>query len=109
MIRQENPNFVASIYAPNPKEVTYWIDLTASSDGQVIKCFINNEWLPVNDNLNNEQNSKITELQNRCAALESTKANKSTTLQGYGITDAYTKQETIDLINSKIAELTNNS
>lgn len=33
MIRQEKPNFVASKYAPNPKEVTYWIDLTASSDG----------------------------------------------------------------------------
>lgn len=129
MIRQENPNFVASIYAPNPKEVTYWIDLTASSDGQVIKCFIDDKWLPVNDNLNNEQNSKIIELQKRCAVLESTKvdkeeydqfvtesiaahnnlngnkADKSTTLQGYGITDAYTKEETINQINTKVAEL----
>ena len=28
MIKQENPNFVASFYAPNPMEVTYWIDLS---------------------------------------------------------------------------------
>jgi hypothetical protein len=27
MIRQENINFVASKYAPNPTEVAYWIDL----------------------------------------------------------------------------------
>lgn len=27
MIKQENPNFLASVYAPNPMEVTYWIDL----------------------------------------------------------------------------------
>jgi len=33
MIRRENPNFVASIYAPNPKEVSYWIDLTEGPDG----------------------------------------------------------------------------
>lgn len=37
MIRRENPNFVASIYAPNPKEVTYWIDLTEGPDGGIIK------------------------------------------------------------------------
>ena len=28
MIRQENINFVASKYAPNPTEVAYWIDLS---------------------------------------------------------------------------------
>lgn len=129
MIRQEKPNFVASLYAPNPKEVTYWIDLATSSDGQVIKCYVDNKWVPVNDNLNNEQNSKITELQNRCTVLENTKVNqedydqfvtesvaahnalnsnkadRSTTLQGYGITDAYTKEETIDQIDTKVAEL----
>ena len=33
MIKQENPNFLASFYAPNPMEVTYWIDL--SEDAKV--------------------------------------------------------------------------
>lgn len=28
MIKQENPNFLASFYVPNPMEVTYWIDLS---------------------------------------------------------------------------------
>lgn len=31
MIRQENINFVASKYAPNPTEVAYWIDLSTDS------------------------------------------------------------------------------
>lgn len=129
MIRQEKPNFVASLYAPNPKEVTYWIDLATSSDGQVIKCYVDNKWVPVNDNLNNIQNSEIVKLQNRCTVLETTKvdkeeydqfvtesvaahnalngnkADRSTTLQGYGITDAYTKEETNSQINTKVAEL----
>lgn len=29
MTKQENPNFKASRFAPNPQEVAYWIDLTA--------------------------------------------------------------------------------
>lgn len=37
MIKQENPNFVASFYAPNPMEVTYWIDLSTDANGNVIK------------------------------------------------------------------------
>ena len=43
MIRRENPNFMASLYAPNPKEVSYWIDLTESPDGQIIKTFVDNK------------------------------------------------------------------
>ena len=29
MTKQENSNFKASRFAPNPQEVAYWIDLTA--------------------------------------------------------------------------------
>lgn len=39
MIKQENPNFVASFYAPNPMEVTYWIDLSTDANGNVIKSY----------------------------------------------------------------------
>lgn len=48
MIKQENPNFLASVYAPNPMEVTYWIDLSTDANGNVIKSYTGNDWLPVN-------------------------------------------------------------
>lgn len=129
MIRQEKPNFVASRYAPNPQEVTYWIDLTASSDGQIIKCYVNNKWVPINDNKNEDQDADIKALENRCTSLETNKvdkteynqfvtdsieahnnlstnkANKATTLSGYGITDAYTKTQTDAQIDTKVSEL----
>lgn len=129
MIRQEKPNFVASRYAPNPKEVTYWVDLTASSDGQIIKCYVDNKWILVNEDKNDEQDADIKSLENRCTNLENNKvdkevydkfvsesvaahnslndnkANKSTTLSGYGITDAYTKTQTNNQIDTKVAAL----
>lgn len=39
MTKQENPNFKASRFAPNPQEVAYWIDLTADPNGGVIKTY----------------------------------------------------------------------
>lgn len=101
MIRRENPNFVASIYAPNPKEVTYWIDLTEGPDGQIIKSYVNNEWVKVNQNENEQQTVDIAQLRQDVNNLATTKADKATTLSGYGITDAYTKTEVDGKINSK--------
>jgi hypothetical protein len=54
MIRQENINFVASKYAPNPTEVTYWIDLSADSSGNVIKSNTNGMWIPINNSDNTD-------------------------------------------------------
>lgn len=101
MIRRENPNFVASRYAPNPKEVSYWIDLTESPDGQIIKTFVDNKWVKVNEDKNDEQDADITQLRQDVNTLATTKADKATTLSGYGITDAYTKTEVDGKINSK--------
>lgn len=101
MIRRENPNFVASIYAPNPKEVTYWIDLTEGPDGQIIKSYVNNEWVKVNQDKNDEQDADLTQLRQDVNNLATTKADKATTLSGYGITDAYTKTQVDGKINSK--------
>ena len=103
MIRRENHNFVASIYAPNPKEVTYWIDLTEGPDGQIIKSYVNNEWVKVNQDKNDEQDVDITQLRQDVNTLATTKADKATTLSGYGITDAYTKTEVDGKINAKVA------
>lgn len=48
MVKQENPNFIASKYAPNPKEVSYWIDLATDSTGNVIKSYSPDlkKWIP---------------------------------------------------------------
>ena len=49
MIRQENPNFKASRFAPNPLEVAYWIDLTADPNGGIIKTYNGSDWYPINE------------------------------------------------------------
>lgn len=129
MIKQENPNFVASFYAPNPMEVTYWIDLSTDANGNVIKSFDGKQWIPTNYKENTDQSERIDELDASLASeisrakskeqqlenaindvdnthstdiqevresineLDSSKADKATTLAGYGITDAYTKTQ----------------
>ena len=123
MIKQENPNFLASVYAPNPMEVTYWIDLSTDANGNVIKSYTGNDWLPVNYFTNTDQSVEIKKLKqeiadevNRAKQAEQKltndlngKANKSTTLAGYGINDAYTKLETdakaIEIAQAECAKL----
>lgn len=50
------------------------------------------------NNLTNKVNANTETIEN----LDTTKANKSTTLAGYGITDAYTKTQTDKLLNNKV-------
>lgn len=115
MLTREKPTFRASRIAPNPKEVTYWIDLTEGPDGQVIKTWNGKEWIIVNKDLNDDQSEAIEQLQSDVQDLEDSKADKATTLAGYGITDAYTKSEvytqsqTNSQIDSKIAALVNSA
>lgn len=61
MIKQENPNFLASVYAPNPMEVTYWIDLSEDANGNVIKTYDGKKWIPINniEHLLNIINEKV--------------------------------------------------
>lgn len=76
MIHRETPSFKASLYAPNPKEVSYWVDLKEGPDGQVIKTFDGKEWVRVNDILNDDQYNEIAKLKERCTNLEQTKLDK---------------------------------
>lgn len=64
MIKQENPNFLASVYAPNPMEVTYWIDLSEDANGNVIKTYDGKKWIPINNKEDNTHNSQIEHLLN---------------------------------------------
>lgn len=77
MIKQENPNFLASVYAPNPMEVTHWIDLSEDANGNVIKTYDGKKWIPINN---------IEHLLN----IINEKANKK---------DVYTIAQTNDAIN----------
>ena len=108
MIRQENINFVASKYAPNPTEVAYWIDLSADSSGNVIKSNTNGMWIPIN-NINNSDNTDQTEQINQIKSnlnaeiSRATQAeqNLATTLATKADSGAvYTKQETTDIVNA---------
>lgn len=64
MVKQENPNFIASKYAPNPKEVSYWIDLATDSTGNVIKSYSPDlkKWIPLNRDANVDQWTHIKEV-----------------------------------------------
>lgn len=117
MTRQENPNFVASKYAPNPKEVSYWIDLSSDTTGNVIKSFDGKQWIPTNYKENTDQSERIDELDASLASeisrakskeqqlenainevresineLDSSKADRATT---------YTKSEVDTKLNAK--------
>ena len=107
MIKQENPNFVASFYAPNPMEVAYWIDLSTDANGNVIKSYTDNDWLPVNYFANTDAPETLNTLDKIAAALGNdpnfattmtnqlgTKANK---------TEVYTKSETDNKVNTAVA------
>lgn len=101
MIKSEKINFLAKKVAPNPYEVTYWIDLTADSNGSIIKTWNGEQWIPINSR-DAEQDEKLNQLQSQISTISSQKANKSTTLSGYGITDAYTKTQVNDLLDDKV-------
>ena len=123
MIKQENLNFVACFSAPNPMEVTYWFHISTDVNVNVIKSYTGNDWLPVNYFTNTDQSVEIKKLKqeiadevNRAKRAEQKltndlngKANKSTTLAGYGINDAYTKLETdakaIEIAQAECARL----
>ena len=64
MVKQENPNFIASKYAPNPKEVSYRIDLATDSTGNVIKSYSPDlkKWIPLNRDANVDQWTHIKEI-----------------------------------------------
>lgn len=88
---KETINFVSSKITPNCKEVQYWIDLQSDPYGRVIKTWTGSEWSTITD----------SDLLNKIEAELENKANKATTLSGYGITDAYTKTQ----VDSKVASV----
>lgn len=68
---------IESYTAPNPKEYTYWVDLTSNPNKGVIKYFKGNgKWADVNDKTNDDQPKDIEQLQKSVDNLKSTKVDK---------------------------------
>ena len=126
-------NFLAQRNEPNPLEVAYWIDLGTDPNGGIIKTYDGKKWNNITGGEDTSVSEDIATLQTNVATLaltklnkkeherfveeynqtyntlNSTKANKSTTLSGYGITDSYTKSQADSRINeiatSKVSQL----
>lgn len=101
----ERINFIASLYAPNPLETTYWVDLTEDPTGGVIKTYDGKKWNQIKGKAQSIDAYTKSQADSKFATKSELqgKANKSTTLAGYGITDAYTKTEA----DGKYATITN--
>lgn len=64
---------IAQRYAPNPKEIKYWIDLTEDNQGKIIKVYVDNKWVNIEDlNKQEQQNTIIEEKEDYPAASEET-------------------------------------
>ena len=95
--------FFTGKIAPSPTAYEYWVDLNENPYGGVIKYYNGSEWVYINENLveqDKELQQTINDIQNQLK----NKADKSTTLSGYGITDAYTKSQT----DTKVSEAISN-
>ena len=83
---------IESYTAPNPKEYTYWVDLTSNPNKGVIKYFKGNgKWADVNDKTNDDQSKDIEQLQKSVDNLKSTKVDKVSgkELSSNDFTDSY--------------------
>lgn len=85
----ENINFKASKNAPNPKEVVYWIDLTADPTGGVIKTFDGATWKKIKAQSDSE--GEIDGINAQIESLKQTKVDKdgSKVLSDVNFTTAY--------------------
>lgn len=98
-------NDVAATYATK-QSVTENLGLKANSADVYTKTEIDSTVSTLNTNINKKANSTdvytITQMDTKLG----NKADKATTLSGYGITDAYTKNEADSLINAKATKAT---
>lgn len=78
---------IAQRYAPNPKEIKYWIDLTEDNQGKIIKVYVNNKWTNIEDlNKPEQQNAIIEEKVDYPAASEE---NVSTEVQDSSVEETF--------------------
>lgn len=96
---------VAATYATK-QSVTEGLGLKANSADVYTKTEIDSTVSTLNTNINKKANSADVYTTTQMDTKLSGKADKATTLSGYGITDAYTKNEADSLINAKATKST---
>lgn len=84
---------IAQRYAPNPKEIKYWIDLTEDSQGKIIKVYVDNKWTNIEDLNKQEQQTPIIEEKEDYS--DAPEENVSTEVQGDNA------EETLKFYNKK--------
>lgn len=106
-------NIVESQLEPNKKDLWLndnslkkftkkgWKDITSSNDDYITSSEVDTK---INE-VKSYTDSKISPLSSSLSKLKSTKADKATTLSGYGIADAYTKSESDNLYDPKPIEI----
>lgn len=95
----ENINFKASKNAPNPKEVIYWVDLTADPTGGVIKTFDGKKWNKIKGEAQSVDAYTKSEADNKFATKSELSAKADTsTLSNYALkTDLNAKANSSDV------------
>lgn len=103
MIYRENPNFVAREIQPNPREVSYWIDLSESPQGQIIKTWVSGKWVKVNPSDAEQGGLDLEEVKQAIDNLETNKADKYEVQQMKDEIwqDTYSKQQVDDKLDDK--------
>ena len=103
MIYRENPNFVAREIQPNPREVSYWIDLSESPQGQIIKTWVSGKWIKINPSDAEQGGVDLTEVKQAIADLQTNKADKYEVqeVKEEIWNDTYTKQQVDDRFDTK--------
>lgn len=103
MIYRENPNFVAREIQPNPREVSYWIDLSESPQGQIIKTWVSGKWVKINPSDAEQGGLDLTEVKQAINNLETNKADKYEVQQAKDEIwqDTYSKQQVNDKLDDK--------
>ena len=121
-IKQFNYTIVSTLPATGQADTIYLVSKTGGTTGDVYDeyMWINNKWeligttavdltgYATTTDLNDAINAEIAARENADNALQTSingKANKATTLSGYGITNAYTKTETNNLLADKQNQL----
>lgn len=99
----KDTKFLATDVAPNPKDITHWIDLSDDPNGGVIKVWDGKEWASTTKGLVdtvelNEVKEQITGLQNTMSELQTSLQQLQTTISSL--------QTTVESLNTKVESLT---
>lgn len=93
--------FLATDVAPNPKEITHWIDLNEDPTGGVIKTFNGKEWGAIESKVSDED---FTELKNTVNELQNVIEQLQTTIQSLN-TQLTSLTSQIGTLNDEITSL----